>query len=134
VESIDQKAATFLLESHGRLKELAVTTATYNEYHMLGELLSQGYLCDLQSFQVVGSQLNDAFFCSLAESCPELTELVIPRTPWITGVAVKALATMKKGKQITYLDLQQCPEVGRDAIDFAASRGIRVAYGDAQKR
>ena len=72
------------------------------------------------------TEVNDDVAEKLALHLPSLTTLDLSHTR-VTGIGVKALVE-KPGSKLKLLNLNHCRDVGRDAVEYARSRGINVSH------
>jgi F-box/TPR repeat protein Pof3 len=78
---------------------------------------------DLEELSINLMQINDARVLQIIELYPKLRKLDVSGTR-VTGVAVRKF--VESG--ITYLKLDECVDVGTDAVDWARGKGVKVDF------
>src|SRR5204863_4814853 len=90
-------------------------------------LFSEEYSASVSDLSIADLPIKDDFIDHLIREAPKLERLDISRT-YVTGVALKALATRPQGP-VKWLDVRNCSHVPIDAVRFAQSTGISIKYG-----
>lgn len=110
----------------GSLQEL-IMRPSLADYHWR-QLLDGGFLDSLHTLEVWQGLVVDDELLTIAARCSKLTRLRVTFCYGVTGVGLKAML-QKEGAKLQELDIRDCPNIGRDAIDFALRRGVKVSWG-----
>jgi F-box/TPR repeat protein Pof3 len=83
---------------------------------------------DLEELSLSTMQLNDKRVLQIIELYPKLRKLDVSGTR-VTGVSVRAFIN----RGITSLNLDECVDVGEDAVAWARSKGVDVDFNFNRK-
>ena len=116
-----------LLESNkGNLIYLDINS-TPHEKSVYRWLANDGYLVKVEELNLNNcSNVDDELATLIAENCTALKRLSLANTG-VSGVGVKAIVTALEGK-LEYLNLDGCIHTSYDAVEWARSKGVRVAF------
>ena len=92
----------------------------------LAELAEQGYLKKVKELKLNSCDVNDFVAIALSENLPTLTTLHLKYAK-ITGFGLKQLVTKLQGT-LQYVNVDNCMSIGFDAVEWARSMGVRVAF------
>ncbi|EMC91162.1 hypothetical protein BAUCODRAFT_127081 [Baudoinia panamericana UAMH 10762] len=90
-------------------------------------LLEHARLRNLREFALHGGMVADATCSSICDKLPHLARLNLSDTS-VTGVGVKSVTGLRNLKELV---LNNCPQVGRDAVQWTRTQGIRVQSRNA---
>lgn len=94
--------------------------------------VTEGWLAKVEELKLNDCLVNDILAIAIAENCPVLRRLSLANTK-VSGVGVKAVVTALGGK-LEYLNLDGCRYTAYDAVEWARSKGIRVAFSFPESR
>lgn len=116
-----------LLESNkGNLIYLDIS-GTRHDISRYRWLANDGYLVKVEELNLNNcSNVDDEFATLIAENCSALERLSL-KNSGVSGVGVKAIVTALEGK-LEYLNLNGCIHTSYDAVEWARSKGVRVAF------
>ena len=120
-----------LLEPNkGNLIYLDISATLYDQslYKLLADA---GYLGKVEELKLNNCHVDDELAFAIAENCPLLKRLSLANTK-ITGVGVKAIVTVLEGK-LGYLNLDGCKNTAYDAVQWARSKGVAVAFSFSER-
>ena len=115
----------WLKPNKGNLTYLDIGGCLFSVHELL-ELVEEGFLDKIQDLKLNCFSMNDTIAISLSENTNVLKTLHLANT-MVTGVGVKALVTKLQGI-LEYLNLDNCKSMGIDAVAWARSMGVRVAF------
>ena len=121
-----------LHSNKGNLTYLDISSAMLyplHDYRWLGE---GGSLIKAEVLKLNNCALDDEDAIAIAMNCPVLKRLSLANTG-VSGVGVKAIVTALEGK-LEYLNLDGCKHTSIDAVEWARSKGVRVAFSFADHR
>ena len=118
--------ADILHSNRGNLIYLDASATLYHPTIYADLLAEQGYLEKVEELKLNNCNVDDKVAIAIAEHCPVLRRLSLANTQ-ITGVGVKAIVTALEGK-LEYLNLDGCRNTSYDAVEWARSKGVRVAF------
>ena len=95
-------------------------------------LVSEGWLAKVEELKFNNCLVDDELAIAIAEGCPVLRRLSLANTK-VSGVGVKAVVTALEGK-LEYLNLDGCKNTAYDAVEWARSKGVRVAFSISEPR
>ena len=116
----------WLHPNKGNLVYLDASTTQYHPTIYADMLAEEGYLEKVEELKLNNCNVDDRVAIAIAENCPVLRRLSLANTQ-ITGVGVKAIVTALEGK-LEYLNLDGCKHTSYDAVEWARSKGVRVAF------
>jgi F-box/TPR repeat protein Pof3 len=93
----------------------------------LRALLYGEFFANISDLSMADLMVRDDFIDDLIREIPKLERLDISKT-YVTGVALKALATRPQGP-VKWLDIRHCLYVPIDAVWFSQSMGVSLKYG-----
>ena len=125
--SITYQSLLLLSPPKGKLKNLDISGCCHFDTPAINQLIVSGRLDGICDLDLSNLDVDDSVAVVLAESCPQLKRLRLNSTK-ITGIGVKHLAQKLEG-MMEDLQLLHCTRTSLDAVDFARSKGIRVAFG-----
>ena len=120
-----------LLEPNkGNLIYLDISATLYDKsrYKLLAD---GGYLEKVEELKLNNCLVDDKLAFAIAENCPVLKRLSLANTR-VSGVGVKAIVTVLEGK-LEYLNLDGCKNTAYDAVQWARSKGVRVAFSFSER-
>ena len=121
-----------LLEPNkGNLIYLDISATPY-EQSLYKWLAEGGYLEKVEELKLNNCPVDDELAIAIAENCPVLRRLSLANTK-VSGVGVKAVVTALEGK-LEYLNLDGCKSTAYDAVEWARSKGVRVAFSFSEPR
>jgi hypothetical protein len=123
----------WLEPNKGNLRYLDASEIPDNRryWSALGEM---GFLDGVEELNLNGSDMNDKTISALSTNLHVLKILHLKHT-WVTGVGLKAVVTKLQGTlECLYLD--DCDNMGFDAVEWARNKGIKVSFtfADVKKR
>lgn len=124
--SLEQLRA-FLEPSRGELIHLDISGCYDIMYEHLEDLITLGLFKKIEILKLKACMINDEVAILLARNGPRLKVIDLACTK-VSGVGVKALVTGLQGK-LERLCLDECRSTSIDAVEFARSRGVKVAFG-----
>jgi F-box/TPR repeat protein Pof3 len=115
----------------GNLKRLDIsrtnvdpeTYAPGSSEYLASPTVEELSLAGLTSNAGTASMLGERHIIAIVKCYPNVKELDVSRTK-VTGVAVKQFVSMG----IKWLNLSECTEVGRDAVEYAQGKGVEVEF------
>ena len=120
-----------LLESNrGNLIYLD-TSATMYDQSLYRWLADDGFLGKVEELKLNICDVDDEVAIAIAENCPVLKRLSLAYTK-VSGVGVKAIVTALEGK-LEYINLDGCKNTAYDAVEWARSKGVRVAFSFSER-
>lgn len=120
-----------LLEPNkGNLIYLDISATPYgqSQYKLLAD---GGYLEKVEELKLNNCLVGDELASAIAENCPVLKRLSLANTR-VSGVGVKAIVTVLEGK-LEYLNLDGCKHTAYDAVQWARSKGVAVAFSFSER-
>ena len=118
--------SALLRPGKGNLEVLRIVNCCELTEANINSHIQEGFLDQVTKLDLAYSLVNDTTAELLASNCHHLKDLNLSSTK-VTGVGVKALVLKPRGK-LECLILAQCASVSIDAVEFARSRGIHVAF------
>lgn len=130
--SITGESLLKLLEPNkGNLIYLNISATPY-EQSLYKWLAEGGYLEMVEELKLNNCPVDDELAIAIAENCPVLKRLSLANTK-VSGVGVKAVVTALEAK-LEYLNLDGCRNLAHDAVEWARSKGVRVAFSFSEPR
>lgn len=121
-----------LLEANkGNLVYLDTSSTEYDQ-SLYKLLTDNGYLVKVEELKFNNADADDELAIAIAENCPVLKRLWLANTK-VSGVGVKAIVTALEGK-LEYLNLDGCKHTSIDAVEWARSKGVGVAFSFNDRR
>ena len=122
-----------LQDSQNRTKKLFLEGFKETEHPLttLAAIISSGFLTNVTKLGLLDCEIDDLLAELISTHCPHLEFLDASCNPKLTGVGVKALVLRKGTKvrtNLTYINLDECTGVGKDAVDLARSMGLKVDF------
>ena len=114
-----------LEQNKGNLIYLDISATEYHQ-SMYEWLAQGGYLDKAEELKFNNCDVDDELAIAVAENCPVLKRLSLAYSK-VSGVGVKAIVTALEGK-LDYLNLDGCKNTAYDAVEWARSKGVRVAF------
>ena len=94
--------------------------------------VTEGWLAKVEELKFNNCLVDDELAIAIAENCPVLRRLSLANTK-VSGVGVKAVVTALEGK-LEYLNLDGCKNTAYDAVEWARSKNVRVAFSFSEPR
>ena len=95
-------------------------------------LAEDGFLKEVEELKLNYCNVDDEVAIAIAENLPVLKRLSLANTQ-VSGVGVKAIVTALEG-QLDYLNLDGCKNTAYDAVEWARSKGVRVAFSFSERK
>ena len=120
-----------LASNQGNLVYFDASAGLYHQSLYIGSV-TQGWLAKVEELKFNNCLVDDELAIDIAENCPVLRRLSLANTK-VSGVGVKAVVTALEGK-LEYLNLDGCKNTAYDAVEWARSKGVRVAFSFSEPR
>ncbi len=131
LELINKQVLDILEWNRGNLTYLDTSDCPLHRSIYSG-LAKGGYLKEVEELKLNYCDVDDEVAVAIAENLPILKRLSLANTG-VSGVGVKAIVTALEGK-LEYLNLDGCKNTAYDAVEWARSKGVRVAFGFSERR
>ena len=117
--------------NQGNLVYLDASAVLYHQSLYIWPV-TEGWLAKVGELKFNNCLVGDELAIAIAENCPVLRRLSLANTK-VSGVGVKAVVTALEGK-LEYLNLDGCKNTAYDAVEWARSKGVRVAFSFSEPR
>ena len=131
LEGSDVRLLDILEANKGNLIYLHISSSIFED-NLYRRLADEGYLVKVEELKLNDADADDELAIAIAKNCPALKGLSLADTK-VSGVGVKAIVTALEGK-LEYLNLDGCKHTSIDAVEWARSKGVRVAFRFADHR
>ena len=128
IEGSDARLLDILEANKGNLIYFHISSSIFDD-NLYRRLADEGYLVKVEELKLNDADADDELAIAIAKNCPALKRLSLADT-WVSGVGVKAIVTALEGK-LEYLNLDGCKHTSIDAVEWARSKGVRVAFSFA---
>ena len=131
LEGSDARLLDILEANKGNLIYLHISSSIFDD-NLYRRLADEGYFVKVEELKLNDADADDELAIAIAKNCPALKRLSLADTR-VSGVGVKAIVTALEGK-LEYLNLDGCKDTSIDAVEWARSKGVRVAFSFADHR
>ena len=112
----------------GNLIYLDASSCSFGR-HECKMLAEQYYLTKVEDLRLKNNDVDDEVAIAISKYMPALKRLSLANTR-VSGVGVKAIVTALEGS-IDYINLDNCNNTAYDAVEWARSKGVNVAFASS---